>query len=1066
MRVALLGPLRAAEDDGTPIDIGGARLRMLLARLALDAGRAVPADALVDGLWGGEPPSDAANALQSLVSRLRKALPVAVESGPGGYRLALGSDDVDAERFERLAADGRRELAAGRDVRAAELLTEALALWQGDALADVLDAPFAAAPARRLAGLRAEAAEDRFDALVRLGEHAGVLADLSAAADADPLRERLAGLRMRALCAAGRQPEALVVYAGLRRTLTDQLGVDPSAELQEIHVAALRGELAPPSPVADRLPTRLTTFVGRDDELKLLAELLGGARLVTLTGPGGAGKTRLATEAASRHPAHQRGRVWFAALAGVRDPDDVGGALLGALEVRDIRTETEVHRRQADPVAQAVEVLGGAEALLVLDNCEHVVDAAARLADELLHRAPRLRILATSREPLAITGEALCPLGPLPVPAERAAPAEAAELDSTRLFLDRAAAVRPDFVLDESTVDQVGEICRRLDGMPLALELAAARLRSMSVAQIAGRLGDRFRLLTSGSRTALPRQRTLRAVVEWSWDLLTEPELVLARRLAVFAGGAELESIEAVCADNTGAGNPGADELLPAADVPYVLGSLVEKSIVDTVAGVDGEPRYRMLETLRAYATERLAESGEYDRMRRAVASYYAELAQRLEPTLRTGEQLRAIDQYEAESANMVAALRGAIEMSDVDNAVGLLDGMFWYLTVLGQGSRVGGLIREALAFGERLPPEVAAAYRALLYLMDEIPVRSDRDGILELVDDCVRSDAVTRYPGLAVALPMLAFLGGDREVADREVRRAQQHADPWTRAGGHWVDSFLLEDLGDVEGAYRARDLAHAGFSAVGDRWGLAMTLSFKASALSQDGESAKAIETFQEGLALSMELRSHEDAVQQWWRLAVERARTGDIEGAWRDQEAAERYGEAITNVQHRAILMFGRMELLLRTGDVAGARALLDRVKELGGDDWFPGGIGDEFIHVFEARILLLQGRAEEAEGHLAVAIQATNRRGDMPDMAGAVELLAMVRARQGRYETAARVVAASAVVRGRLDRGSPELRELIAELREALPDYDERYERARQVSKKDIVAWLLDEAGGND
>jgi hypothetical protein len=231
----------------------------------------------------------------------------------------------------------------------------------------------------------------------------------------------------------------------------------------------------------------------------------------------------------------------------------------------------------------------------------------------------------------------------------------------------------------------------------------------------------------------------------------------------------------------------------------------------------------------------------------------------------------------------------------------------------------------------------------------------------------------------------------------------------------------------------------------------------------LSQDGESAKAIEIFQQGLALSMELRSHEDAVQHWWRLAVERARTGDFEGAWRDQEAAERYGENITNLQHRAILMFGRIELLLRTGDLAGARALLERVKELGGDDWFPGGIGDEFIHVFEARILLAQGRVEEAEDHLTIAIRATNRRGDMPDMAGAVELLAMVRARQGRYETAARVLAASAVVRGRLDRGSPEVRALIAELREALPDYDERYEQARQASKKDVVAWLLDEAG---
>ncbi|MFI5584505.1 BTAD domain-containing putative transcriptional regulator [Amycolatopsis sp. NPDC051758] len=1052
MRVALLGPLRAAEDDGTPIDIGGARLRMLLARLALDAGRAVPAETLVDGLWGAGPPADAANALQSLVSRLRKALPVAVESGPGGYRLALAPADVDAERFERLAADGRRELAAGRDAHAAELLSEALSLWQGAALADVLDAPFAQAPARRLTDLRAEAAEDRFDALIRLGEHAAVLADLAEAGDADPLRERLAGLRIRALCAAGRQSEALAVYAGLRRTLADQLGVDPSAELQEIHVAALRGEFAPPSPVADRLPTRLTTFVGRDDELKLLAELLGGARLVTLTGPGGAGKTRLSTEAASRHPAHQQGRVWFAALAGIRDPEDVPGALLGALEVRDIRsTDTEVRRWPVDPLEQALEVLGGAEALLVLDNCEHVVDAAARLADELLHRAPRLRILATSREPLAITGEALCPLGPLPVPAERAAPAEAAELDSTRLFLDRAAAVRPDFVLDESTVDAVGEICRRLDGMPLALELAAARLRSMTVAQIAGRLGDRFRLLTSGSRTALPRQRTLRAVVEWSWDLLSEAELVLARRLSVFTGGAEPEAVEAVCAD----------ELLPAADVPYVLGSLVEKSIVDVVDTAAGEPRYRMLETLRAYATERLAESGELDSTRRAMAAYYAELAARLEPVLRTREQLPAIDRFEAESANMITALRGALEMSDVDNAIGLLDGMFWYLTILGQGGRVGGLLHETLAFGDRLPPVVAAAYQAILYLMDMVPMRMEDSDILPVVDACVRTGAMDRYAGLSVALPMLAFLGGARDVALREVRRAEASADAWTRAGGHWVESFLLDDEGDVEGADRARDLAHAGFLEVGDRWGIAMTLSFKAYAFSQAGESAKAIETYQQGLAMSMELRSHEDSVQHWWRLAVERARAGDIEGAWRDQEAAERYGASITNPQQRIFLVFGRLELLVRTGDLAAARVQLDRVRALAREAALPGGMGEEWVGAAEARLSLAAGRPDEAEPFATTAIRLTYRRGDMPDLAGAVELLALIRAAQGRPEVAVRVLAASAVVRGRLDLGSPELRDLRAELSEALPDYEERYELARAMSKKDTLAWLLAE-----
>ncbi|WP_329054365.1 winged helix-turn-helix domain-containing protein [Amycolatopsis sp. NBC_01488] len=1054
MRVALLGPLRVTDDEGTPIDIGGARLRMLLARLALDAGRAVPADALVDGLWGAEPPADAANALQSLVSRLRKALPVAVESGPGGYRLAVAREDVDAERFERLAAEGRRELAAGRDAHAAELLAGALALWQGGALADVLDAPFAPAPARRLTELRAEAAEDRFEALIRLGEHAGVLADLTAAADADPLRERLAGLRIRALCAAGRQSEALAVYTGLRRTLADQLGVDPSAELQEVHLAALRGEFAPPSPVTDRLPTRLTTFIGRDDELKLLAELLGGARLVTLAGPGGAGKTRLATEAASRHPAHARGRVWFVPLAGVRDPGDVGGALLAALEVRDIRSaETEV-RRRPDLLGHAVEVLAGGEALLVLDNCEHVIDAAASLADDLLGRLPGLRILATSREPLAITGEALCPLGPLPVPAERAAPAEAAELDSTRLFLDRASAVRPDFVLDESTVDDVGQICRRLDGMPLALELAAARLRSMTPAQIAARLDDRFRLLTSGSRTALPRQRTLRAVVEWSWDLLTEPELVLARRLAVFPSGVPMDAVEQVCAD----------ESLPVADVPYVLGTLVEKSIVDTV-NRGGEPRYRMLETLRAYAGERLAESAERDSFQRAMTGYYADLAERAEPLLRTAGQLSSIDFYEAESVNLAGALRVAIEMSDVDTSVRLLNGMFWYFTILGQGERAEEFIDAVLGFGDRLPPDVRAAYRAISRLFRQVPARFPLDGVRELVDECVRTGAVGKYPGLAVALPMLAFLGGDRELAMREVRRAQAADDVWTRSGGHWVESFLLDDTGDVDGADRARDRAHAGFREVGDRWGTAMTLSFKANALSQSGHGESAIEVYQQGLALSMELRSPEDVVQHWWRLAIERARLGDLDGAWRDQEAAERYGQGFENPQQRALLMFGRIELCLRSGRTAEARAALSQLTALTWEAAFPEGMGEEWVSAFEGRLALAEHRPDAAEAHVAKAIRTSRDRGDMPDLAGAVELLALVRGEQGRPADAARMLGTSARIRGRFDLGSPEVRELIAHLREELSEarYEELIAAALAASKEDAIAGVYAEIG---
>ncbi|WP_369822120.1 BTAD domain-containing putative transcriptional regulator [Saccharomonospora sp. CUA-673] len=420
MQVALLGPVRVETEDGTPADVGGPRLRMLLARLALDAGRAVPVEALIDGLWGDEPPAGAANALQSLVSRLRRALAAAgveLESGAGGYRLAVDPDAVDIHRFERLATAGRRDLAAGRLDRAADTLTDALALWRGAALADVLDAPFAAGPATRLDERHTETREDWFETELQRGRHAAVLADLADAAKTHPLRERLAGLHIRALSTAGRQAEALAAYAELRTTLADELGVDPSTELQDVHLRALRGEYSPAATAVDRLPRRLTSFIGRTDELDRLADLLEVSRLVTLVGPGGAGKTRLGIEAASRHPAQTRGTVWFAPLAGVRDADDVLPALSNALGVRDLRaTETEAIWRQHDPFAQVVETLSGGEALLVLDNCEHVIDAAAELAEQLLLNLPSLRVLATSREPLAITGEALCQVGPLPVP--------------------------------------------------------------------------------------------------------------------------------------------------------------------------------------------------------------------------------------------------------------------------------------------------------------------------------------------------------------------------------------------------------------------------------------------------------------------------------------------------------------------------------------------------------------------------------------------------------------------------------------------------------------------------
>ncbi|NYI89043.1 putative ATPase [Amycolatopsis endophytica] len=1023
MRVTLLGPVRAQADDGTPIDIGGARLRMLLARLALDCGRPVGTDALIDGLWGAESPADAANALQSLVSRLRRTLGGAamISSASGGYTLDA---EVDARRFEELSARGRRELVAGRCGEAAALLTEALALWRGDALADVRDAPFAQAPATRLEDLRFAALEDRFDAELALGRHADVLADLEAAGEAHPLRERLAALRMRALSAAGRQADALALFERTRATLADELGVDPSAELRDAHLAVLRGETAPPR-AESVLPVRLTSFVGRDRELERVAQALSSSRLVTLVGPGGAGKTRLATEAAERHP----GRAWFVALAGVRDAGDVAGAILGALGSLDFHM-ANARVPPPDALGRVVELLGG-ESLLVLDNCEHVVDTVADVAFELLARVPGLRILATSREPLAITGESLCPVGPLEV------------AEAVRLFTDRALAVRPGFTLDGSTSDAVAEICERLDGMPLALELAAAKLRSMTAEQIARKLDDRFRLLSSGSRTAMPRQRTLRAVVEWSWDLLEKPERILARRLAVFTGGATVAAAEAVCAD----------ELLPAEDVLYVLGSLVEKSIVDAVSA-GGEPRYRMLETIRVYGAERLDEAGERDEVAQRFTAYFLALAEENEPRIRTGDQLHAIEVFAVEQDNLMTALRGALDARDAVTASRLILADLWYWVIRSYHREPAPLLEEVLSLGDALPADVRACLNLMYTIMSSVPLVR-RPDLASVVDECERTGALERFPMLALAVPMVCFLGGEVELAKEKIERTLRHSDPWAAACARWAEGFMADQNGDLVRGERARELALAGFRECGDRWGTAMTLSMQAESRSLRGDHAAAIAGFEEGLAMARELASTEDTVQQLTQLADERMRIGDTEGAWRDVTEADRV--AGDKIDQRAMVALRRCDLARRSGNFALAHEELDWLRDNTPRIPFPVDMAGELIAVKGASLLASEGRPAEAWPLLPRALRSSAERRDLPDVANMTAVVARVFHAEGDPERAAWALGLTEAVRRVFDRGDPELRAMIASLRAELGDdaYEAAYQRGSALTTDEAI-----------
>ena len=542
LRVHVLGPLEVWDTAGRAVAIPGARLATLLVRLALEDGRPVPAGTLIDDLWGAQAPAGELNALQSLISRLRRVLggAAAVPQAAGGYRLALAPDGLDLAAFRRLAAEGRTRLRAGDASAAQRLLAEALELWRGPASAEVeqVSPGFAAV----LEEQRVEATLDRIDAEDRLGSGADRLEELALLRARHPQHERMAALEIRALVSAGRVADALLAFDRVRRELAEGLGIDPSPVLQEAYALALAAD-APAAPTTARpvanLPTAVTSFLGRDAELGRVTQLLTSGRLVTILGPGGAGKTRLALESGRRMHRESDSDVWLVELAGVTDGADVPQAVLAALGLReaamlDGRTTPRPARETLDLL---VDRFAGRPTLLLLDNCEHVIGAAAALADAALAACPACGSSRRAGSRWPSTASSCCRWRHWPFPSREHPSSRSRSCPRCELFVDRATAVRPDFRLDAESRSAVEEIVRRLDGLPLAIELAAARLRTLPVTELAARLSDRFRLLTSGSRTADARHRTLRAVVAWSWDLLEPDERLLAERVSVFPAG-------------------------------------------------------------------------------------------------------------------------------------------------------------------------------------------------------------------------------------------------------------------------------------------------------------------------------------------------------------------------------------------------------------------------------------------------------------------------------------------------------------------------------------------------
>lgn len=1026
----MLGPFELRDGD-RPLPDAGPRVRALLARLALEPGRVVSTEVLISDLWGSDQPSGTLNALQSLVSRARRTLTgvpdVVLRSHGSGYVLDVAAEDVDTHAFEWAVVRGRELLDDQRNEEAAATLRRALESWRGEPLGDV-DAPFAEPQVARLDELRLTATEARVEADLRLGGHAEVVAELDALTARHPLRERFTTLRMRALYATDRQADALEAYEALRQRLAEELGVDPSPESQSTHLAVLRADPAlvgtrpAARPEVRGLPVRVSSFVGRESEIGTVRDGLASSRLVTLFGPGGAGKTRLAGEIAASIEGR---RVVFVELAAVRDDADVAAAVTGAVGVRDTRMFDA-------PGDRLAELLATTPTLLVMDNCEHVVDAAATFVARLLATTVDVRVLATSREPLAIDGEVLLPIGPLSVP-ERDVPVR--ESEAVQLFADRARAARPGFDLDEDTTADVVEICRRLDGMPLAIELAAARLRGMTVRQVAERLDDRFRLLTTGHRTAMPRHRTLRAVVEWSWGLLSEDERVLARRMSVFTGPVSAETVAAVCGDPNGP------------DVLYVLASLVEKSLVQTVESTE-DIRYRMLETVRAFCSSLLAETGEQEDVRRAHAEHFLVFAEHAAPRLHESDQLTWLDRLDAEHDNIMTAVHWTIEVGDADRGVRLGAALAWYWSTAGRIAELGDRLGQVAAIPGEAPPESRAALELMRACFGTSvdwhePVRRG-------VAASAESRAMDRYLYLAVMEPMAASVVTEDQTQD-SVRRAREHPHPWSRAAAMFADGIDAQHRVDlVEHEKRMAEAAER-FRVLGERWGLAHTAGGLALSRSVRGDVAGAVEVLAEATEAMRQLRSTDDIVSMLVRSGMELTRLGDLRQA---REALDEARELGTSVPHHEVLVDSALAEAERVdGNLRAAAEHLAVARRTAADCSFAREQLWFVVRSFETRLHLTTGEHDRARDTLRDCAHETERTAQ----AMTADLLGRWFVASGDHDTAAYALGLTVALRGMLDHGDPDVGPLLTEIDTALTPAVAEYRRAAGEALTAEDAW---------
>jgi predicted ATPase/DNA-binding SARP family transcriptional activator len=882
LEIGILGPL-VVRVEGADVRLGE-RGRALVTALVIRRGQLVPVDVLAEVLWHSDPPRELRNALQAQVSRLRRSLgpvgEVVRTEGPG-YRLVLPPGCLDADELEAAVLAARQAMAD--PAASANRLAAALTAWRGEPLPDAADDPEVVVTARRLEELRLAAIELRAEAVLTTEDGAELVADLQAYAQEHPRRERLHRALALALYRTGRQDEALTVLQDLQTGLRDDLGIDPAPQTTTLyrrildHDPELSADAA--RSAATALPVPRTSFVGREAELYALLSRLRDHRLVTLIGPGGTGKTRLALEAAQRTAQHDRVEVAFVALGELDRGEDVLAAVASAIGVS--ATVPAMGGAPSRPLRDRLRArVAGRRLLLVLDNCEHVVDDAAAVADTLLDAGPQVRILATSRERLQLPGEVRVPLAPLDVLPPDADPAQLTASDAVQLFAERAGDVVPDFRLTADTAPDVARICARVDGLPLAIELAAARTATLPLATLADRLENRLDLLTGGDRT-LARQRTLDDVVAWSHDLLDATQQRLFRRLGVFAGQPTPELVEAVCAGDG----------LAVVDVLVRLAELADRSLLEMIDGPDG-PRVRMLETIRDVARRHLAADPTEAQVRERHARVFADRGRDAAKGLRGHEQLIWLERLDHEHEDLRQALRH-LERTAPPRALRLVCDLAWFWWLTDQIAEGRTHLERVTAAVDADHPHLAVghAWRAFLGLFDRSGggelerVLTAARAVLEVSGDVI--DPVDRATAeLLVAYVQLVSGAGDAALDSARVGELVRAADdPWIESATGFALAVGAANSGRADDAMDHAGRAIAIAEGTGDRWARFQCLQLTAMLRIRRGDYSEARADLATARDLATELR----AFEQSRAIACQRAAAAMLGGDL-DQAASE--------------------------------------------------------------------------------------------------------------------------------------------------------------------------------